>query len=180
VRQHRRATAGANRNLGVAESRGRLLLFVDADDTANDRYVDAMATALESHELVCSAVDLELLNPWDPSGTHPQQTGLIQSMDFLPFAGAGTLGVRRSLFEERGEFDLLLRCYEDADLCWRIQLSGHEPQHSSPMPNSTYDMNVTSPIASRLKSTRDARGAAAGLTSIPSALRLSVGLCVCS
>ena len=48
-------------------------------------------------------------------------------MAFLPFAGAGTLGIRRSLFQDIGGFDPMLRCYEAADLCWRIQLAGNGP-----------------------------------------------------
>jgi GT2 family glycosyltransferase len=104
------------------------VLFVDADDTVARGYVDAMAAALESHELVCASVDMETLNPWNPGGTHPQATGLVTAeMGFLPFAGAGTLGIHRSLFEAVGGFDPLLPCYEEADLCWRLQLAGHAP-----------------------------------------------------
>jgi GT2 family glycosyltransferase len=112
----------------VAVSRGALLLFVDADDTVGEGYVRAMADALESHELVCSCVDLTVLNPWVSAETHPQQKGPItEEMAFLPFAGAGTLGIRRPLFEGIGGFDPSLRCYEEADFCWRIQLAAHEP-----------------------------------------------------
>jgi glycosyltransferase involved in cell wall biosynthesis len=122
------STAGAQRNHGVAVSRGALLLFVDADDTVGEGYVRAMADALESHELVCSCVDLTVLNPWVSAETHPQQKGPItEEMAFLPFAGAGTLGIRRPLFEGIGGFDPSLRCYEEADFCWRIQLAAHEP-----------------------------------------------------
>ncbi|MGH2767042.1 MAG: glycosyltransferase family 2 protein [Actinomycetota bacterium] len=122
------STAGAQRNYGVAASRGALLLFVDSDDTVGEAYVRAMADALEMHELVCSCVDTTVLNPWVREETHPQQTGLIVAeMAFLPFAGAGTLGIGRPLFEEIRGFDPLLPCYEEADLCWRIQLAGHEP-----------------------------------------------------
>ena len=118
----------ANRNMGVAASAGAFLLFLDADDTVNETYVRAMAQALETHELVCCSVDMLLLNPWNPGGTHPQQTGLItEEMSFLPFAGAGTLGIRRSLFERIGGWDASLLFYAEADLCWRIQLAGYGP-----------------------------------------------------
>lgn len=86
-----------------------------------------MANALESHDLVCSGVDLSLLNPGVRARTHSQERGLITSMAFLPFAGAGTLGIRRRLFQDVGGFDPVLRCYEEADLCWRIQLAGDGP-----------------------------------------------------
>jgi glycosyltransferase involved in cell wall biosynthesis len=122
------ATPGANRNTGVAASNASLLLFIDADDVVNGSYVRSMAEALQSHPVVCSTVEMNQLNPWNPGGTHPQQTGLIKGeFSFLPFAGAGTMGIRRSLFEEIGGFDALLRRYQEADLCWRIQLSGHAP-----------------------------------------------------
>ena len=87
-----------------------------------------MAETLQSQEFVCSSTDVQRLNPWNPGGTIPQRHGLNTSeMRFLPFAGAGTLGIRRSLFERIGGFDPSLDCYEEADLCWRLQLSGHEP-----------------------------------------------------
>jgi glycosyltransferase involved in cell wall biosynthesis len=123
----RARSAGHQRNRGVAESRGEFLLFVDADDIVAEGYVRAMAEALRSQWFVCSRVDVQGLNEGNP-GRHAQHDGLIRSeMHFLPFAGAGTLGIRRSLFEEIGGFDASLRCYEEADLCWRLQLSGHEP-----------------------------------------------------
>ncbi len=127
VAARRGATSGENRNAGVAVARGDLVLFVDADDTTNDEYVRAMVDALRAHPFVCSRVDVVSLNPWNPGGTHPQETGLITAdMEFLPFAGAGTLGIRRSLFEEVGGFDPSLPYYQEADLCWRLQLAGHE------------------------------------------------------
>ncbi len=144
VRAKEGAPAPANRNAGVAASRGPFLLFVDADDTVNGTYVRAMARALASHELVCSSVDMELLNPWNPGGTHPQRAGLITAeMSFLPFAGAGTLGIRRSLFEEIGGWDPSLRFYPEADLCWRIQRAGHEPPALVPDATLHYRLDPT-------------------------------------
>jgi GT2 family glycosyltransferase len=118
--------AGGHRNRGAALSRGRHLLFVDADDVVAEGYISAMAEALESQEFVCSRQDVQTLNPWNPRGTIFGRE-LNRSMGFLPFSGAGTLGIRRSLFERVGGFDPFLKCYQDADLCWRIQLAGHNP-----------------------------------------------------
>jgi len=144
VKAHRDASAPANRNTGVAASLGTFLLFLDADDTVNDTYVRAMADALETRELVCCSVDMLLLNPWNPGGTHPQQTGLItEEMSFLPFAGAGTLGVRRSLFEKIGGWDASLLFYPEAELCWRIQLAGYGPPTFVPLAILHYRLDPT-------------------------------------
>ncbi len=81
-----------------------------------------------SHAFVCSRIDRALLNPKSAARTHPQRTGLITGeMTFLPFAGAGILGIRRSLFEEIVGFDWSISSNEEADLCWRLQLAGHQP-----------------------------------------------------
>ena len=100
--------AGELRNRGAAASRGSFLLFVDADDAVGRGYVRAMADALESHDLVCGGVDVSLLNPEVRAHTHRQERGLLTDMAFLPFAGAGTLGIRRSLFQDVGGFDPML------------------------------------------------------------------------
>jgi Predicted glycosyltransferases len=44
----------------------------------------------------------------------------------LPHAGAGNLGIHRSVFLAVGGFDPAVRYLQDTDLCWRIQLAGHE------------------------------------------------------
>lgn len=124
------ASAPANRNTGVAVGKADALVFIDADDTVNASFVRAMADALDAHDVVCCSVDMIALNPWNTGGTHPQQMGLIsEDMAFLPFAGAGTLGIRRSLFDEIGGWDPALRFYPEADFCWKIQLAGHQPPH---------------------------------------------------
>jgi glycosyltransferase involved in cell wall biosynthesis len=122
------ASAPANRNTGVAVAKADSLVFIDADDTVNASFVQAMADALDADDAVCCSVGLITLNPWNTGGTHPQRTGLItEDMGFLPFAGAGTLGIRRSLFDQIGGWDASLRFYPEADFCWKIQLAGHPP-----------------------------------------------------
>jgi glycosyltransferase involved in cell wall biosynthesis len=138
------ASAAVNRNAGVAAARGSCILFIDADDTVNATYVRVMADALEAHELVCSSVEVLSLNPWNPGGTHPQRTGPITTeMSFLPFAGAGTLGIRRSLLVEIGGWDPSLPGWHEADLCWRIQLAGHEPPVFVPEATLNYRLDPT-------------------------------------
>jgi GT2 family glycosyltransferase len=49
--------------------------------------------------------------------------GLINT-GYLPFAGSGTMGIRKELFLQVGGFDSSLKYSENSDLCYRIQLTG--------------------------------------------------------
>jgi GT2 family glycosyltransferase len=89
-----------------------------------------MGDALEHHDLVASCFDITRLNdPWvQRSHFNPQATGLNQYRypPFLPHAGSGGLGVRRSVFEALDGFDESLLRLEDTDFCWRAQLRGFD------------------------------------------------------
>jgi glycosyltransferase involved in cell wall biosynthesis len=122
------------RNAGVAQSSGSKLLFLDADDAVNEGYVGAMASALDDTGLVCARLGFDRLNaPWvvDIWPAPWQQDEPIGLLGFLPFAGGGTVGILRSLFEGLGGFRQRRPSsqFEEADLCWRAQLAGHRPPH---------------------------------------------------
>jgi glycosyltransferase involved in cell wall biosynthesis len=121
---------GPARNRGVERSIGSKILFVDADDEISDGYVAAMAVALDTAELVCARIGFDRLNSsWAQSVWEQrwQQDRPLNNFGFLPYAGSGTLGIRRSLFELIGGFRHYQRPsqFEEADLCWRIQLADH-------------------------------------------------------
>lgn len=118
------------RNLGVERAAGDMLLFVDGDDEVNEGYVAALVAALDQTSLVCARIGFEKLNPPSLLEAWParwQQDGPLRAFGFLPFAGGGTIGIRRSLFEEVGGFRQRRPSsqFEEADFCWRIQLAGH-------------------------------------------------------
>lgn len=119
---------GGSRNAGALAAIGDSLVFCDADDEVAPGWLAAMARALSEHRLVSARYDAWKLSPaWVVAarGQH-QHEGLnpYTYPPFLPHAGGGGLGVRRSLHLEVGGFDESLPALEDTDYCWRLQLAG--------------------------------------------------------
>lgn len=122
----RRGAAFA-RNKGVEQSCGRGVLFVDADDQVAPGWLSAMAAALSEFDLVACGFDTQTLNePWQSESWENGQDGQLNNFDppFLPWSGAGALGVLREKHLEVGGFDQSLLVLEDADYCWRVQMTG--------------------------------------------------------
>ncbi len=115
-----------SRNAGVRCAHGDRILLCDADDVVADDFVPVMARALEEHDFVaCRLEETRLNEPWQfESWKNGQKDGLLAaSSPFLPYAGGGTLGFRRWVFDRVGGFDEELRVREDTDFCWRVQLA---------------------------------------------------------
>lgn len=118
---------GAARNVGAQAASSPLLAFCDADDVVADDWVAVMRTALGQASLVTGRPRRLEFNsrPEDPQYF---SWGIywVPFFPYLPGAGAGDMGVHRDTFLEVGGFDESLRTGEDLDLCWRMQLAGHE------------------------------------------------------
>lgn len=123
-----RRGASHARNVGVAAALGSRIAFCDADDVVAPSWLNAIARALDRHDLVASRFDGERLNSRETLAVRkcPQQEGLMsfRYSHFLPTAGACGMGVRRTLFEALEGFDEQLLNGEDIDFCWRAQLGG--------------------------------------------------------
>jgi glycosyltransferase involved in cell wall biosynthesis len=114
------------RNVGVAESLGDTILFLDGDDVAAPGYVSAMVAALEGCPVVAARLDIRRLNDARRvQGDGPQNEGINPGMmAWLPFAFGGSLGVRRSVFDTVGLFDNTIPRNEDVDFSYRLQIRG--------------------------------------------------------
>ena len=130
-----RAGAAHARNRGAQEAQGNLLVFCDADDVVGEGWLNAMVSALESHEFVASRHETARLNPeWlAQARRNLQSDGLIpyRHPPFLSHAGGAGLGVHRAVHESIRGFDEDWPKLQDTDYCWRMQLSG-VPLHFVP------------------------------------------------
>jgi GT2 family glycosyltransferase len=121
-------------NVGIAAAKSDRIAICDADDVVGSGWVAAIGQALSEHELVAGRMDTKKLNPaWihDTIGRHEQEVGLQTSSfpPYLPHAGSGNLGVRRSVHESIGGFNEDFPYLLDTDYCFRAQLSGVKLQY---------------------------------------------------
>jgi glycosyltransferase involved in cell wall biosynthesis len=119
--------AAAARNAGAAVARGRFLLFCDADDITDPRWVAAMVGALAGADVVSGPTEVRRLNPphvvdWRGEGPPDRLPGSV----FLPSGFSANMAVTREAFDAVGGFSVSFTgaAGEDVDLFWRIQLAG--------------------------------------------------------
>jgi glycosyltransferase involved in cell wall biosynthesis len=122
------------RNAGARAASGHAILFCDADDEMGDGYVEAMGNALERNQFVACRYDFTKLNgSWlaaaRGSAKDGQSSGLAGGYchPTLPYAGAGGLGISKSVHDAVNGFDTTLKAMagqEDTDYCIRVQLRG--------------------------------------------------------
>jgi glycosyltransferase involved in cell wall biosynthesis len=129
----RRGAAYA-RNTGAKAAAGETLLFCDADDVMGEDYLEVMGRALEQHHFVACRYDFRKLNrSWLAAARGPSAEGQEQGLaggychPTLPYAGAGGLGIKKSIHDAVNGFDMTLGAMagqEDTDYCIRVQLAG--------------------------------------------------------
>ncbi|MGH9115621.1 MAG: glycosyltransferase [Acidimicrobiales bacterium] len=114
------------RNVGASHSAGRSLLFLDADDVADEGYVQAMGVALRDSPMVGGMLSPFRTNSRKVSQDSPSlQSAVSDGMyGWLPWISAGVLGISADLFDRLGGFDESLSRTEDPDLGWRASIAG--------------------------------------------------------
>lgn len=111
-------------NAGVAAASGSLLLFLDADDEVGDGYLQAMADALEEHDIVRATLDTARLNPpWARQQLLPDDR-LAVHLGFLPYIPGGMLAIRADACSRVGPFSAEVLVADDVDFSWRAHLLG--------------------------------------------------------
>lgn len=125
LRYHRRpepAGVSAARNLGVAETTGEFVAFVDSDDRWRPDKLERQVTALRrsTDEYAVSYTGIEKADgePRTRRGTSGDVERAVRRMAVPTYTS--TLLVRRRAFEACGGFDESLPCFEDWELCLRL------------------------------------------------------------
>lgn len=129
VRGSERRGVNHARNVGAAAARGDFLVFCDADDIATREWLQAMAEAARTADIVGGYLDQDALNEprirsWRPM--LQSRDCLPVRLEFLPYAAGASLGVRTATFRRLGGFNEDYACGGDeVEFCWRAQLAAH-------------------------------------------------------
>lgn len=121
-----RKGAAHARNLAAKVANGESLVFIDADDEVAPGWLAAMGEALAKYDFVAGKHEHKKLNDLQVVKWHQleEDSGGIVEGQYLPFAGGGNLGIKRSLHNTINGFDETLLQLEDVDYCWRAQQAG--------------------------------------------------------
>jgi glycosyltransferase involved in cell wall biosynthesis len=115
------------RNVGTSYARGDFILFCDDDDVVSAGWVEAMAEAGRSYDVVGGSLEMHLLNEYRRSSSwNSPRDRLPVVLQFLPFASGSNCGVQASVLQSLGGFDAgWTGSGQDVDLCWRAQLASY-------------------------------------------------------
>jgi glycosyltransferase involved in cell wall biosynthesis len=117
-------------NVGAAAAKGRLLAFCDSDDVVGETWLFALGDALAMDPFVAAMQETALLNPaWlrrtrDDLG---ERLPVTRFPPHLPYAGAGTIGIRKDLHELVGGFDEGIGAQFEIDYAFRLAARGVTP-----------------------------------------------------
>ncbi len=142
------------RNVGVEHAAGEFVAFCDADDRVHPEWLQHMATAAQTADVVgggleTASINTPLVNSWRefvPSET-PHSYG-----SFLPYAFGANFGAWKIQYQSIGGCDeSMTAAGDDIDFCWRAQMAGMTFAHE---PKAVVAYRLRSEIASAWKQMR--------------------------
>lgn len=113
-------------NQALPAVRGRMIVTVDADDSLEPGYLQAMADALGRSDLVGARLEVARVNPPHLlARRRPMQVdGVGTFMRFAPAVVGAAMGVRTDALREVGGFDGTLQRLSDMDVSLRLHEHG--------------------------------------------------------
>lgn len=112
-------------NVGVAASKGDVILRIDGDDVAADGWLGSMANAVSKFDFAAGSLELNRLNKSAVYRTAPFTGSKSKFMGFLPYVIGCNMGFSRTLFNSVGGFSESIGSGQDVDFSWRAQLQGY-------------------------------------------------------
>jgi glycosyltransferase involved in cell wall biosynthesis len=112
-------------NVGVAKSKGDMIIRIDADDVAADGWLKNIAKALTKYDFVAGGLEVNRLNVSAPYRTAPFTGEKIKFMGFLPYVIGCNMGFTRKAFNSVKGFNEKFCVGDDVDFSWRLQMNGY-------------------------------------------------------
>jgi GT2 family glycosyltransferase len=115
------------RTVGTAAAEAPIVAYCDADDVVARGWLSALYGRWIPGAVVAGSLEHDLLN----ASAQVKARGRLQSrelallMDFLPVAAGCNLLMEKAVLDGVGGWRIDLKNGEDAEFCWRLQLSGH-------------------------------------------------------
>jgi glycosyltransferase involved in cell wall biosynthesis len=113
------------RNRGAAAAKGDFLAFCDADDVVTPGWLDAMANAAVTLDVVTGPQDVGTINAAAVQQYRGSRADGLPQSRFLPYAPSCNLGVWADVFRATGGFNEEYRAAEDLEWSWRTQLASY-------------------------------------------------------
>ena len=109
------------RNIGLAESRGALVAFCDADDRVGPQWLSGLCRALRHRSYATGPIDTSQLNPaWIADVRGTSVTGRSTMYNLVPFAHGCNMGFHRDVLDAMGGFDERYLAGCDLDIALRF------------------------------------------------------------